>query len=360
MPVSETPYLRLGRECPEYSWWRLPVGLVAGFAVYIVLTIGVVIATVVVFAGVSAEGLVEDFFADDLSTDNPWLLGLLLLSVAIWLPGQLLGRFACGPRLGDLMSVEGRLRVRWLLVCSAIAFVLYGGAIGLAALLDDDPSPVRMDGNAWLVIAVALVVVPFQATAEEVVFRGQLMQMVGAWTRWAWVPVVVSTPLFVAGHAYDLWGLIDVGVFGLLAALLTIRTGGLEAAMAAHVANNVVLFAVDAMGLYAATGTDYGPIDVLPTVVVSLLMAGAVEIAFRRGGLRRTRPRLPDPPPKVHYPFPPAAYYPPPTAWVPDPRWTPVPQPPHQPVPVPVPQAPEPRGDYPTYPGEIPDDWGRR
>ena len=96
---------------------------------------------------------------------------------------------------------------------------------------------------------VILLLVPFQAAAEEYVFRGILMQSLGAWVRWAPLAIVLPTVLFAFGHIYDIWGLLDVAAFGLAAAWITWRTGGLEAGIVMHTVNNVVLFLLLASGV---------------------------------------------------------------------------------------------------------------
>ncbi|WIB13968.1 CPBP family intramembrane glutamic endopeptidase [Curtobacterium sp. MCPF17_052] len=84
-----------------------------------------------------------------------------------------------------------------------------------------------------LTILLVVLLVPFQAAAEEYVFRGFLMQTIGSWIPvravGAVVAVVVSTVLFAVLHVpngYNVWGILDVGSFGLVAAVIVLRTGG--------------------------------------------------------------------------------------------------------------------------------------
>ena len=101
-------------------------------------------------------------------------------------------------------------------------------------------------------------------------FRGYILQLVGSWTKFAWIPIVISVPVFASGHEYNIWGLIDVGLFGLLAAYLVVRTGGLEAGIAAHTANNVSIGIFEALGMID-TSEGGGPLDLVPSVVMNLL-----------------------------------------------------------------------------------------
>lgn len=355
-----TPYHRLAREHPDHEWWKLPVAGLIGTVGYLVAIVALTIATIVVVAIATAgDGGAIDAWVDELAattSDTPWSLAFLLVVIALMLPAVLLSVLATGPRpVGYLSSVAGRLRWGWLLQVSVVAFVLYTASIlgGLALGLGGEITSPSLANDAVAYFLVALLLTPAQATAEEYVFRGYLLQLVGSWTRWAIIPVLVSTPLFVAGHVYEFWGLVDVGVFGLLACWLVIRTGGLEAAIAAHVANNVVLSTLEAFNMFALTSDDYGPVDVIPTVVTSILFALVVEWMVRRSGLERTRPPLPrkppPPPPPVWvpaypypYPYPPQAYpavppghHPYPSPYPPQVGPAPAPAPSRPPVPPP-------------------------
>jgi membrane protease YdiL (CAAX protease family) len=276
-----------------------------------------------------------------------------MLGLAIMIPALLLAVLVTGPRpVGYLSSVAGRLRWRWLARTAVMAFVVFivtiGGSIAIGEATD--PSEVSAPSGIGLRVAaigLILLLTPFQAAAEEYVFRGYVLQLVGSWTRFAIIPVIASVPLFVAGHDYELWGLADVGIFGLTAAVLAIRTGGLEAGIAAHTANNVVLFVLDALGMISATDdSGAGPLDLVPTIISSVVFLVWVEWAARRQGLERTRPpvRPPPPPPEVY--------------WVPPVQQAPPPHPhgwPRPPTTTASPPALHPA--TPSYPGELPPDW---
>jgi membrane protease YdiL (CAAX protease family) len=97
-------------------------------------------------------------------------------------------------------------------------------------------------------LATVCALVPFQAAGEEYVFRGWLLQISGARFASPWVCALPQAVLFAAVHGWGTpWGFVDLTVFGLVAGLLTIRTGGLEAAIALHVLTNVL-----ALGLASA------------------------------------------------------------------------------------------------------------
>jgi membrane protease YdiL (CAAX protease family) len=116
-----------------------------------------------------------------------------------------------------------------------------GSALAAATGLDTGPDGGWAGWAPFLVsLGLLLLVVPVQAAAEEYAFRGYLLQAVGAVLRRPWIPILVQAVLFAAIHGWGTpWGFADLVVFGALAGYLTVRTGGLEAAVALHVVNNL-------------------------------------------------------------------------------------------------------------------------
>lgn len=307
-----TRYHRLARETPAYAWWRLPVAGLLGVVLYLGLTIVLVGVAFAAIAPVRGTDAFEEWLDEVGSLDltRPDFFVLDMLSLAILVPAVLAALWVVGARpVGYLSSVTGRLRRGWLARNAVVAFAVMTVTIVGWLLVGEavDPSASRaphdVDGRVVLAIVLVLLVTPLQAAAEEYVFRGYVLQLVGSWTRLATIPVLVSVPPFVAGHGYELWGLVDVGVFGLTAAVVTIRSGGLEVAIAAHTANNTVLFVLDALGVLNATDdSGAGPVDLVPTIVSGLVLVAWVEWAVRRYDVRTTRDPLPPAPPPVWQP----------------------------------------------------------
>ncbi|GAA3520557.1 CPBP family intramembrane metalloprotease [Aeromicrobium panaciterrae] len=348
-----TPYHRLARETPEYAWWKLPVaGFLAVVGYFFVSGALILVAFLLMYAvGLDGADRITEWFDDagSINVDRPEFFALDMLGLAVMIPVLLVAVLVTGPRpIGYLTSVTGRMRWSWLGHTSVLAVIVFGGGIGgLVALsywIDPDSvqSPSPFDGKVLLMLVLVLALTPFQAAAEEYVFRGYLLQLVGSWTRFAWIPVVVSVPIFASGHEYNLWGLVDVGLFGLMAAFLVIRTGGLEAGIAAHAFNNIAILVFEALGMLSDSSGG-GPLDLIPTVVMNVLFIALVERSVRRRGIVRTRPPIPAPPPPPMW-FPPA----PVNAPVFAPAFAPAYQPPPEWVPPP---------NTPPYPGYLPPGW---
>lgn len=165
-------------------------------------------------------------------------LALASLLIVAWL----VFRFLHGREARWLISVQPGLRTRYLVVCIGVAIVVLNGALWASFLLGaPDFGPAQPGWLAFLL--VLLVTSPLQAIAEEVFFRGYLLQAIGSASGKAWVGIVGTALLFALFHGTQNPALfIHRFAFGLLSGWLVLRTGGLEAGIAAHVVNNLFAF----------------------------------------------------------------------------------------------------------------------
>jgi len=234
--------------------------------------VGVLLVTVLFFAGQFVlTGLFGVFLlvtsrdsheiAARLSGDpvTPVFLAYVNLGWALAIPAVLLVALLLHhQRPGLVASVAGRLRWGWLAICLGIAFVALALAVAVSGMLPDQGAgTIDTDGgvNPWTsavrdFLLVIVLLTPLQAAGEEYVFRGYLAQAfgglasrLGAWAS-ATVAVVVPAALFALAHGLgqDLPIFFDRFAFGVVAGLLVVLTGGLEAGIAMHVLNNFVAF----------------------------------------------------------------------------------------------------------------------
>ena len=175
------------------------------------------------------------------------------LTIACATPAAIVAARIVGRRWGALCSVENRFRWRWFATCTGVAIgsVVLSTIVSIA--LEQLGQPLGPPRGAWvgwdsfLPLAITVVIViPLQASAEELAFRGTFLQAIGAWVPWPWVSIAITSLVFGLAHDLPLEGFVAITTFGIVAAWLTIRTGGLEAAIALHVLNNVSLFLFDA------------------------------------------------------------------------------------------------------------------
>lgn len=237
-------YERLARVAGRPGRWRPIIGTFVLLGLYVV-------GVVLVFGQFELMGAVLDLpkDADGARVFNDLTeTALALASIAIGLPALALTMWWFQRRTwGSVTSVTGRLRLSWLGRCFVVAGLVFGLTMAAAAGIPEADATTDGSWVGWAPFAVGLVMlvclVPLQAAAEEFIFRGWLLQAAGSLFR---RPVLILVPqalLFAAGHGWGtVWGFVDLTVFGVVMGWLTLRTGGIEAAIASHVTNNLVMF----------------------------------------------------------------------------------------------------------------------
>ncbi|SPF67684.1 CAAX protease self-immunity [Propionibacterium ruminifibrarum] len=181
------------------------------------------------YALVASYGVVEGVVVVNLALAS---MILVVLAVARWVNGRAPG-WVC--------SVQGRLRPALVGCGLAVGLVVLNGVYLLTRLgqaWDHDPP-----AHAWVWVLLVVLTSPLQAAGEEFLFRGYVQQAVGALTGRAWIAVGASALVFALMHGTQNAALFaDRLGFGLVAAVMVVATGGLEASIAVHAANNVSSF----------------------------------------------------------------------------------------------------------------------
>lgn len=221
----------------------------------------------------------EQYQADALAYELPEgllasHLGLAMLIVI----SVLLARYLHARGWRWLVSVQPGVRWRYLLACLLVALVVLNAVLWLSFAFVEMPAFQAPQANWAVFLAIILVTSPIQAAAEELFFRGYVLQAVGTAFQQAWVGIVGSALLFALFHGVQNPALfVNRFAFGLVVGFLVWRTGGLEAAIGAHVVNNVFAFGygiftggVAATKATSAIGWDKAFFDVLGFALFAL------------------------------------------------------------------------------------------
>lgn len=189
------------------------------------------------------------------------------------------------------LTINGTGRIRWkrFFISALVWFII--SAVYFFVYLKVEPSNFVINNRTISLLSlslVSLVLIPFQATFEEVLFRGYLMQGFSTLIRNRWFPLLMTSILFALMHAFNpevneygfLVMMPQYLTFGLIFGIITILDDGIEASMGAHSANNIFLCVmVTAKSSALQTPALYQQLNVFPwTEFAGLIVSGIIFI----------------------------------------------------------------------------------
>ncbi len=245
--------------------WRIPVGILMILAFWLASTVAVMICVVLahlVISGSDLPGALAGLQALTEGGDPVAILIMLTTFSGVWIGAWLAVRTLHGQSFRTLLAPEGRFRAGEFMGGLMLAAVFSALSITAAVLFVGAPVPAGQSIGTWLLFAIPAVALIFvQATAEELIFRGYLLQqMVVRSTRfvvWAGLPSLLFGAIHYDSSLPDHGGLYYIAVtfvMGLTLAVLVARTGALWAAAGLHVGiNAIALCGVGADGILSGT-----------------------------------------------------------------------------------------------------------
>jgi membrane protease YdiL (CAAX protease family) len=232
----------------QNQWWKYPVVFVCGF--FVAGIIGA-IPLIAVMAHYTDGQITADVLTHPAKYGVSANLGLFLMLlpfVAGLLMVKGLLRRLHNRSLNE--TVNGTSSIRWGRFFTGLA--VWGSLMMIYLLLDFAINPgnfeLRFDASAFIpLVIISVLMIPLQASFEEVLFRGYLAQGIAAWTRNRWLVLLVPSLLFGLLHSgnpeieeYGFWlAMPSYVIFGLAFGLIAIWDDGIETVMGAHAANNI-------------------------------------------------------------------------------------------------------------------------
>ncbi|CDF78925.1 abortive infection protein [Formosa agariphila KMM 3901] len=230
------------------DWWRYIVGVILAF-------IGISIFSAPHLIAISMKTLQGDV---DLSRmdDTNYILGLFesnLNLIFVMLPflGGLIFLFIAVKyihKLSILKLTTTRATIDWKRVF--FSFGLWGAISSLFIIIDYTMYPenylYNFQLNKFLILLViALVLIPFQTSFEEYMFRGYLMQGIGVVSKTKWLPLILTSVIFgglhIANPEVEQLGYTIMVYYigtGLFLGVMTLMDEGMELSLGFHAANN--------------------------------------------------------------------------------------------------------------------------
>jgi membrane protease YdiL (CAAX protease family) len=252
------------------GWWRYILG-------------AVLVKTVVLVAGIVISALMAHHFAGDVSEFVASNLDFVLLILGTWM----LHVFWHRRPWRTLITTRQSISWRRIFQGAAVWGVIMLCSVGIQSVLFPERYVWTFDAQRWLLFfMLALLLTPIQCAAEEVFFRGYLLQAFGRISRHPVVAASLSSVMFTLPHlanpevtANGMWIMVvTYFAMGLFFALVALRDARLELSIGAHTANNfflMVFFGYKDSPLPASalfTTQAYDPVFSLVSVVVSSLV----------------------------------------------------------------------------------------
>jgi membrane protease YdiL (CAAX protease family) len=235
---------------PNASFTKLGLGIL------IMIVTAVALIFILSSIGASIWGLerVGEFFAELEKLDTPKAVLFALFLVPFQFIGLFFALWWVHKRTIRSVFGYGPL-VRNFEIAVIICLLLYG-AITLFQLFMDDGVPNMPVGTWFLYMIPLLPILLLQVTTEELIFRGYLLQQFAAISKNPIVWMVIPSAIFGSLH-YDpnkmgqeaaILVVVLTGLFGLILADLTRRTGNIAAAVGVHFVNNFIAICILPLG----------------------------------------------------------------------------------------------------------------
>jgi uncharacterized protein len=247
--LQSTPFVEAASS-GRNAWWRylLCITLIGGIS--LLLSLAALLGASLWIAGFTGADVETVWVEIDLYLrDFPLLDFVLLTSGMALLLAVAVPLIVLFHRRPWKTLITGRARFHWRGFFASFAIGTGLLAVLFALLWAVRPETMRFspDWDAWLrFLPFVLVLIPLQTLAEEVVFRGYVLQGVAVATRRAVLRLLIPAALFLVAHlanpeAASAWGLAEYAVISLYVTFLAIRGNGLEYAWGFHLAVNLFI-----------------------------------------------------------------------------------------------------------------------
>lgn len=235
----------------KHDSWRYWLGIIV---IFIIWQLGSIPLAIAVFAKVLSQGGDLDALGDDpnalMQILSPNLtLFLMLFAFAVGLGGIWLWVKKVHEQSFRSLTTA-REKIDWSRFW--FGFALIGGTTLMLTLVEyfwhPESFEVQFNWRPFIVLfLIATLMIPLQTSFEEYFFRGYIMQGLGLMTKTRWVPLVFTSVVFGAMHAFnpevDKMGSIIMIYYigtGFFLGVITLMDRGLELALGFHAGNNLI------------------------------------------------------------------------------------------------------------------------
>ncbi|WP_240758196.1 CPBP family intramembrane glutamic endopeptidase [Palleronia sediminis] len=287
-----TDFVAPARRAPQV--WRLLLGVLLCVVVFM-LWVGGLFGAMAAALGLDAAMAWTTGMASPTRPTETLLLLSTFVGMAL---GPMLAVRLLHRRRVRTLFGPGRRVLRDFAIAAGLVAVVYSISMWMwSTSYDAEPN---LAPELWLtLLPFAVVGILVQTGAEEMLFRGYLMQQLAARFSWRLIYMILPAVLFGMLHfdpganGSNAWAIVgSAAFFGLISADLTIATGSLGAAWGLHFANNIVAILIlstkgTITGLalyltpYAASEVEITGPMLLTDIVMVLVVWAALRLVLR-------------------------------------------------------------------------------
>lgn len=272
--IRERSFITYPRQFNAYRWYKpFLTGLL--FLLFFLLSASLVylITSLLFHTTVTATGY------DDLNFYSAPGAFFNSAMEAIYIPSLLLAALIVKDRpFSSYFSSMGGWRWKTFWKTFSAGFVIFGIPTIIKFLLSGRTGDVRFSAGGFILMIVFM---PLACTAEELMFRGFLMQTAGSWFRLPIIGMIAQTIAFAAVHPYNLTGVIYIAASAVIYGLICMYTRGIETSSALHILNNVIELTMGGLG-FGILGTQQTLSSTLIIAVLKLLFLAFIIYADRK------------------------------------------------------------------------------
>ena len=243
-------FITLPRTFEKYRWYKPIIVFIIGFILMVIFQL----VMDEIFINLYGLSFVDNLVNGGYEVLNNALAELYSdLGVIVMIPALYIASKIVRDRpFSSYISKSGRWNFKLYLKALAIPLVLFIIFNAISAAITGPEGTFQLSFSYLIVILIFL---PLQCIAEELVFRGLIMQTFGAWFKIPIVAVILQSIIFALSHGYNTFGLFEIFVSGLIFGFFAWKTNGLEVSSALHTANNLSISLFVMLGIITPTSS---------------------------------------------------------------------------------------------------------
>lgn len=187
------------------------------------------------------------------NTLNPLILIVMLgiyytLSFVLF---YLCSRFIQGKTIKKMITTVSKFNWKNVLKGAGLWSIIIGVSLVVDVLISPSTVKLSLDLPFFTLLIASLIIFAIQASFEEIFFRGYLMQGIGLLTRKPFIPLFFTSVIFAIGHFWNgtsiitgITAVVNMFIFGMVLGIITLGENGLETAIGAHIANNILVTSI--------------------------------------------------------------------------------------------------------------------